>query len=145
MPRTIFVNLPVADLGRSVAFYKAIGAERNPRFSDDTAAMMILSDTIHVMLLTHDKFRQFTPKRIIDAHESVQMLLALSCDSRAGVDEISENALAAGGREAHGAEDEGWMYSRGFEDPDGHGWGPFWMDVEAASQAMAQSAEAAGA
>jgi uncharacterized protein len=145
MPRTIFVNLPVADLGRSVAFYKAIGAEQNPQFSDDTAAMMVLSDTIHVMLLTHDKFRQLTPKRIIDAHESVQVLLALSCQDRAGVDQISEDALAAGGREAHGAEDEGWMYSRGFEDPDGHGWGPFWMDVEAASRAMAQPAEAAGA
>src|SRR4051812_31064230 len=120
MPRKIFVSLPVADLQRSLAFYKAIGAEQNPQFSDDTAAMMILSDTIHVMLLTHDKFRQLTPKRISDARESVQMLLALSCDSRAEVDEISQKALAAGGREAHGAEDEGWMYSRGFEDPDGH-------------------------
>jgi predicted lactoylglutathione lyase len=134
----IFVNLPVADLERSVAFYKAIGAEQNDQFSDETAAMMTFSDSFNVMLLTHDKFRQFTPKRIADAHESAQVLLALSCDSREDVDDITRKALAAGGRQAHGEEDYGWMYSRAFEDPDGHGWGPFWMDVEAATQAMAR-------
>jgi hypothetical protein len=134
----IFLNLPVADLDRSVAFYKAIGAERNAQFSDETAAMMSLSDTINVMLLTHDKFRQFTDKRIVDPRDSAQVLLALSCDSRDDVDTLSERALASGGRELHGAEDLGWMYSRAFEDPDGHGWGPLWMDVEAAAQAMAQ-------
>ncbi len=138
MNRMIFVNLPVADLDRSVAFYKAIGAERNPQFSDETAAMMTFADSFNVMLLTHDKFRQFTPKRIVDAHESVQALLALSCESREDVDDITGKALAAGGREAHGEEDYGWMYSRAFEDPDGHGWGPFWMDVEAAAEAMAK-------
>jgi len=90
MARMIFVNLPVADLDRSVAFYKAIGAEQNPQFSDETAAMMVFSDAIHVMLLTHDKFRQFTAKRIADSHETVQVLLALSCDSRDGVDDITE-------------------------------------------------------
>jgi predicted lactoylglutathione lyase len=134
----IFVNLPVADLERSVAFYKAIGAAQNAQFSDETAAMMSLSDSINVMLLTHDKFRQFTDKRIPDAHDTAQVLLALSCDSREGVDDISDRALGAGGRELHGAEDHGWMYSRAFEDPDGHGWGPLWMDVEAAAKAMAQ-------
>lgn len=142
MPRMIFVNLPVADLDRSVAFYKAIGAEQNLQFTDKTATMMVFSDAINVMLLTHDKFRQFTTKRIADAHESAQVLLALSCDSREGVDEITEKALAAGGREVHEPEDYGWMYSRAFEDPDGHGWGPFWMDVEAATQAMAQLRQA---
>jgi hypothetical protein len=140
MPRMIFVNLPVADLERSVAFYKAIGAEQNLQFTDETATMMSFSESINVMLLTHGKFRQFTSKTIADPRQSVQVLLALSCDSRAGVDEISENALAAGGSEVHGAEDHGWMYSRAFEDPDGHGWGPVWMDVEAATQAMAGSA-----
>jgi predicted lactoylglutathione lyase len=145
MPRMIFVNLPVTDLDRSVAFYEAIGAEQNPQFTDDTAAMMVLSDSINVMLLTHDKFRQFTPKRIADAHDTVEVLLALSCDGREDVDEITGKALAAGGREVHGAEDYGWMYSRAFEDPDGHGWGPMWMDVEAAAQAMAQPAETADA
>ena len=138
MPRMIFVNLPVADLDRSIAFYKAIGAEQNLQFTDESATMMSFSDAINVMLLTHDRFRQFTPKPIADPRESVQVLLALSCDSREAVDEISEQALAYGGREVHGAEDEGFMYSRGFEDPDGHGWGPVWMDVEAATKAMAQ-------
>ena len=143
MAKMIFVNLPVRDLDRTIAFYKAIGAEQNAQFSDDTAAMMALSDTINVMLLTHDKFRQFTEKRIADARDTAQVLLALSCDSRDDVDDISEKALAAGGRELHGAEDYGWMYSRAFEDPDGHGWGPLWMDVEAAAKAMApQTADA---
>jgi hypothetical protein len=133
----IFVNLPVADLGRSVAFYKAIGAEQNLQFTDDTATMMSFSEAINVMLLTHDKFRQFTTKRIADPTETVQVLLALSCDSRGQVDDITEKAIAAGGRETREKEDHGWMYGRAFEDPDGHIWEPVWMDVEAATQAMA--------
>lgn len=141
MPRSIFVNLPVADLGRSVAFYKALGAEQNEQFSDETAAMMVLSESIHVMLLTHDKFRQFTGKEIVDAHTSVQVLLAFSCYSRDAVDGITDKALAAGGREVNGKEDHGWMYSRDFEDPDGHGWGPFWMDAAARPQAQPQAVE----
>jgi hypothetical protein len=136
----IFVNLPVADLDRAVAFYKAIGAEQNLQFSDDTAAMMVLSDAIHVMLLTHDKFRQFTSKRIADARETTEVLLAISADSRAGVDEITEKALAAGGREPRAPEDHGWMYGRSFEDPDGHVWEPVWMDVAAMSQPQAAEA-----
>ena len=138
MPRMIFVNLPVADLDRSIAFYKAIGAEQNLQFTDETAAMMVFSDAIHVMLLTHDKFRQFTSKRIADAHETVQVLLALSCDSREAVDYITGKAVAAGGREARDKEDHGWMYGRAFEDPDGHTWEPTWMDLEAATKATAQ-------
>ena len=145
MPRMIFVNLPVADLDRSVAFYKALGAEQNMQFSDKTASMMVFSDAIHVMLLTHAKFQQFTTKRIADAHETVQVLLALSCDGRDAVDEITEKAIAAGGRETRDREDHGWMYGRAFEDPDGHIWEPVWMDVEAAAQAMAQPPEAANA
>ena len=143
MPRMIFVNLPVADLDRSVAFYKAIGAEQNLQFTDETSTMMSFSDAIHVMLLTHDKVRQFTTKRIADPNESVQVLLALSCDSRDEVDEITSNALRAGGSEVHDKEDYGWMYSRAFADPDGHGWGPVWMDVAAATAAMADAASAA--
>ena len=138
MPKSIFVNLPAADLERSIAFYKALGAEQNHQFSDETGACMVFSETIHVMILTHDKFRQFTPKRIADAHETSEVLIALSADSRAAVNEIVGQALAAGGREARPAEDHGWMYGRAFEDPDGHIWEPFWMDVEAAAQAMAQ-------
>ncbi len=140
MPRMIFVNLPVADLDRSVAFYEAIGAEQNPQFTDETASMMVFSEAIHVMLLTHAKFAQFTTKRIADSRETVQVLLALSCDDREGVDEITEKAIAAGGRETREKEDHGWMYGRAFEDPDGHTWEPMWMDVEAATKAMAQPA-----
>lgn len=138
MPKMIFVNLPVADLPKSRAFYEAIGFTNNPQFTDETAACMVLTDTIYVMLLTHEKYSQFTPKRIPDSHATAQMLLALSCDDRGGVDEITEAAIAAGGREAHEPEDLGFMYSRAFEDPDGHGWGPFSMDMagfEAAQQA----------
>ena len=137
MPKMIFVNLPVADLERSVAFYQAVGAEQNMQFSDATAAMMVFSETIHVMLLTHDKFSQFTPRRIADARETTQMLLALSADSREAVDEITGLALAAGGREPRPTEDHGFMYGRSFEDPDGQIWEPFWMDLEAAAKASA--------
>ena len=142
MPRMIFVNLPVTDLARSTAFYEAIGAEKNPQFSDDTAACMVLSDTIHVMILTHDKFAQFTPKRIADARETSEVLICVSEDSREGVDRITERALAAGGREPRAAQDYGFMYGRSFEDPDGHIWEPMWMDMEAAKEAMAQPATA---
>jgi predicted lactoylglutathione lyase len=140
MSKLIFVNLPVADLQRSVAFYEAIGAERNAMFSDDTAACMVFSETIHVMLLTHDKFRQFTPKRIADSHETSEVLICISAGSRAEVDEITGNALAAGGREPRGPQDYGFMYGRSFEDLDGHIWEPMWMDLSAAQQAMAPQA-----
>ena len=139
MPKLIFVNLPVADLDAAKAFYEAVGAVNEPRFTDDTAACMVLSDVIHVMLLTHDKFAQFTPKRIADAHQTSEVLIALSADSRAEVDEIVAKAIAAGGREPRPAEDHGWMYGRAFEDLDGHIWEPFWMDVEAAMAATPQA------
>jgi predicted lactoylglutathione lyase len=140
----IFVNLPVADLDRSIAFYKAIGAEQNPQFSDDTAAMMSFSPEINVMLLTHGKFGQFATRPIADARETTQVLLALSADSREGVDWMVDRALAAGGREPRPVQDHGWMYGRSFEDLDGHVWEPVWMDVAAATEAMAppQAAEA---
>jgi uncharacterized protein len=140
MARMIFVNLPVAELDRSVAFYKSIGAEQNLQFSDETAAAMVFSDTIHVMLLTHDKFARFTPKRIANAHETSQVLLCISCDSRGAVDEITEAALAAGGREPREPQDYGFMYGRSFEDLDGHIWEPMFMDLAAAAEAMGQSA-----
>lgn len=136
MSKLIFVNLPVADLDAAKAFYEAIGAVNNPMFTDETAACMVLSDTIHVMLLTHGKFAQFTPKQIADAHATSEVLIAISEDSRAGVDDITENALAAGGREPRERQDFGFMYSRSFEDLDGHIWEPMWMDMEAAKAAM---------
>ena len=141
MSKMIFVNLPVADLDRSIAFYKAIGAEQNQQFSDQTAACMVFSETIHVMILTHDKFRQFTPKPIADAHSTSEVLICISADSREGVDDITGRALAAGGREPREPQDYGFMYSRSFEDPDGHIWEPMWMDLEAATAAMAQPAQ----
>jgi len=138
MSKLIFVNLPVADLPAAKAFYEAIGAVNNPMFTDDTAACMVFTDVIHVMLLTHDKFAQFTPKRIADAKETSEVLICISADSREAVDEITDKALAAGGREPREKQDYGFMYGRSFEDLDGHIWEPMWMDMEAATAAMAQ-------
>lgn len=142
MPKLIFVNLPVADLDAARAFYEAIGAVNEPRFTDDTAAAMVLSDVIHVMLLTHDKFAQFTPKRIADARKTSEVLIALSADSRAEVDEVVAKAIAAGGREPRPAEDHGWMYGRSFEDLDGHIWEPFWIDHVALMASQVETADA---
>src|SRR5437868_13712789 len=97
MAKLIFVNLPVTDLARSTAFYEAVGATRNPQFSDDTAACMVFSDVIHVMILTHAKFAQFTPRAIADAHKTSEVLRFVSCDSREEVDRVTEAALAWGG------------------------------------------------
>lgn len=134
MPRMVFVNLPVSDLARSTAFYEAVGGEKNPRFSDETATMIVFSETIHAMLLTHDKFRQFTPKRIADARETSEVLVCVSCDSREEVDATVEKAAAAGGRPDPGPRQEyGFMYGRSFEDPDGHIWEVMWMDPAAVS------------
>ncbi|HLL59678.1 MAG TPA: VOC family protein [Allosphingosinicella sp.] len=146
MSKLIFVNLPVSDLGRSVAFYEAIGARKNPMFSDSTAACMVFSDTIHVMLLTHDKFRQFTPKRIADAHQTSEVLLCISAESRDDVDRTVEKAGPAGGVvDPSPRQDYGFMYGRSFEDLDGHIWEPMWMDLETAGQAMSQQPETADA
>lgn len=128
---SVFINLPVRDLPASIAFYEAIGCTRNDRFSNASGAAMTWSDSVTFMLLTHDLYRSFTPKPIIDAHTTSGVLLAPSLDSRAAVDAFAAAAIATGGREVHGAEDEGFMYSRGVEDPDGHGFGPFWMDAAA--------------
>jgi predicted lactoylglutathione lyase len=128
----IFVNLPVADVAKSTAFYEAIGFEKNPTFSNEQASAMVWSDTIYVMLLQHAFYRTFTRKEIIEARTHSGALLALSFDSREEVDAITQAALAAGGQEMHDPEDMGFMYSRAFDDLDGHGWGPFSMDEAAA-------------
>ncbi|ONG52313.1 lactoylglutathione lyase [Pseudoroseomonas deserti] len=139
MARLIFVNLPVTDLAKSISFYEAVGAVKNPQFSDDTAACMVFSETIHAMLLTHDKFRQFTTKPIVDAKSSAEVLLCLSADSRAEVDAQVEKAVAAGGSpDPTPVQDYGFMFGRSYEDPDGHIWEIMWMDLEAAKAAMAQ-------
>jgi hypothetical protein len=132
MPKMIFVSLPVTDLGRSIAFYEAIGCEKNEAFSNDQAAMLTWSDTISFMLLTYGFYQGFTSRSIADAHQTSQVLLCLSRDSRADVDAITQAALGAGGREHREGQDMGFMYSRSFEDPDGHVFEPMWMDAEAA-------------
>jgi predicted lactoylglutathione lyase len=146
MPKMIFVNLPVADLDRSVAFYRAIGAEQNLQFSDSTAAMMVFSDTIHVMLLTHDKYRQFTTKRIADARDTSEVIICVSADSRDLVDDMTGKAGAAGAvLDPTPKQDYGFMYGRSFEDPDGHIWEVMWMDLVAAKSAMAGCDQSAAA
>ena len=132
MPRMIFVNLPVADVKRSTAFYEAVGATKNPQFSDDSTSCMVISDTIFVMILTHEKFRQFSPKAIPNAHETAQVLLALSADSREAVDNMTAKAGAQGVKlDPCPRQDYGFMYGRSFEDPDGHIWEVMWMDPAA--------------
>jgi predicted lactoylglutathione lyase len=139
MSKLIFVNLPVADLPKSIAFYEALGALKNEKFTDHTAACMVFSETIHVMLLTHDKFRQFTPKKIANAKETSEVLICLSADSREAVDDMTTRAESAGGRIDPGPkQDYGFMYGRSFEDLDGHIWEVMWMDLEAAKEAMGQ-------
>jgi uncharacterized protein len=143
MPQMIFVNLPVSDLPRATAFYQAIGAAKNDQFSDETASCMVFSDTIHTMLLTHDKFRQFTPKKIADAKTSSEVLICISADSRGAVDDIVDKAKGAGGAaDPSPKQDYGFMYGRSFEDPDGHIWEVMWMDVEAAAKAQSAVADA---
>jgi predicted lactoylglutathione lyase len=131
----IFVNLPVADLGKSRAFLEALGAVNEPKFTDETAACMTLSESIHVMLLTHDKFRQFTPRPIADANAGSEVLLALSADSRESVDTAVERAVLSGGTaDPAPKQDYGVMYGRSVADPDGHIWEIMWMDAAAAEQ-----------
>ena len=123
MSKQVFINLPVADLAKSMTFFKALGYSHNPQFTDDTAACIVVSDTIFVMLLTHDRFRDFTPKAVCDTSKAVEVLLSLSCDSREEVDGLVAKAVAAGGSTYDKPEDFGFMYTHSFVDPDGHGWG----------------------
>ena len=140
MAKLIFINLPVSDLKRATAFYQAIGAVKNPQFSDDTASCMVFSDTIHAMLMTHDKYRQFTSKKIADAKTTSQVLICISADSREEVDGVVGKAGAAGGViDPTPQDDYDFMYGRSFEDPDGHMWGVNWMDLEAAAKSMARA------
>jgi len=144
MSKLVFINLPVSDLARATAFYEAIGATKNEQFCDHTASCMVFSDTIHVMLLTHDKFRQFTPKTIADARTTSEVLICLSADDKDAVDAMVEKAASAGGRADPSAkQDYGFMYGRSFEDPDGHIWETMWMDLEAAKEAMGGAQAAA--
>ena len=133
--RMIFVNLPVEDLERSKAFYEALGFRNEPKFTNDAAAAMVLSDTIVVMLLTKPFYSTFTSKPIADARSSSAVLLCISCESPAEVDQLTDAAGSNGGKADVGPkQDMGFMYGRSFEDPDGHIWEPMWMDPKFAEQ-----------
>jgi predicted lactoylglutathione lyase len=129
-PSQIFVNLPVKDLERSKAFFAKLGYTFNAQFTDANAACMVISENIFAMLLVEEYFTTFTPKKIADAKASTEVLLALSAESRAGVDRIVNAAIAAGGNEYRPADDHGFMFVRRFEDLDGHCWEFLWMDPD---------------
>jgi hypothetical protein len=128
MGKMIFVNLPVSDIARSTAFYEAVGGVKNPQFSDATSSCMVFSETIHAMLLSHDKYKMFTQRPIADAHETSAALIGMTVENRADVDSIVDRAAATGGvADPNPRQDHGFMYGRSFEDPDGHVWELIWM------------------
>lgn len=134
MTRSIFVNLPVHDLEKSKSFYTALGFTNNPQFSDETAACMVWSETINVMLLTHAKWQTFT-SRPIPPMNSSEVLLAISCESKKMVDDMNDMANAHGGTaDINPKQDLGFMYNRNLADPDGHVWETMWMDMSAFPQ-----------
>jgi predicted lactoylglutathione lyase len=134
MSAKIFVNLPVKDLNRSIDFFNRLGFTFNPQFTDETATCMVVSEDIFVMLLTHDKFRTFTPKEICDATKSTEVLVCLSLESREGVGEMVRKAVAAGGSTYNEPKDHGFMYAHGFQDLDGHIWELIYMEPSALDQ-----------
>ncbi len=143
--RMMFVNLPVRDLERAKRFFGKLGFGFDPRFTDEKAACMVVSDLGYVMLLDERFFRTFTRKEPCDTRRETEALLALSCESRAGVDALAAAALAAGGSEAMPPQDHGFMYGRSFHDPDGHHWEVLWMDPVAAREGPRAAQGGAGA
>lgn len=141
--RNLFVNLPVADLERSKAFFTTLGFTFNPLFSDETAACMLVGEQSFFMLLTREKFAEFSKLPMADPSTHALALYCFSVASRDEVDSVSAAALAAGATEGDGAEDYGFMYSRSFFDPDGHGWQVMWMDPAAAAQDPEAAAQTA--
>lgn len=131
MPTQIYVNLPVHSLERSAAFFTALGFSFDPRFTDEKAGCLVVGENIHVMLLEHAFFQTFTPKPIADATKTTEVLVCISRDSRADVDAMVANAIAAGGTAPRPAQDHGFMYQHGFHDPDGHVWELVWMQPQA--------------
>jgi len=127
----IFINLPVKDLDRSVAFFTALGFSFNPQFTDENATCMLVGENIFVMLLVEPYFRTFTGKPVSDATKQTEVLLALALDSREAVDVLMAKVVAAGGAETQPARDLGFMYQRSFADLDGHQWEPFFMAADA--------------
>ena len=128
MATKIFVNLPVRDLPKSIAFFASLGYTFNKQFTDETAACMVISEDIYAMLLTHPKFKEFTPKEICDATKATEVITCLSCESKTQVDDIIGKAVAAGGKTYKAPMDYGFMYGNAFHDLDGHTWEYMWMD-----------------
>ncbi len=128
----IFLNLPVNDLNRSMDFFSKLGFTNNPQFTDETAACMVISENIFTMLLTHAKFKEFTPNEIADASRITEVITCLSCESKDEVNKIADLAISLGGKTAKEPLDFGFMYSRSFHDLDGHIWEFMWMDMNAA-------------
>lgn len=129
MQTKIFVNLPVKDLNRSIEFFKKLGYTFNPQFTDEKATCMIISEENYVMLVTEPFFRTFTKKQISDATTSTEVIISLTADSREAVDEMIRKAVEAGAKTPNDPQDYGWMYQHGYEDPDGHLWEVFYMDM----------------
>jgi predicted lactoylglutathione lyase len=132
--RKLFVNLAVSDLKKSMELFSTLGFEFNPRFTDDKAACMIVSEEAFVMLLTTPFFKTFTKRELCDTRKQTEGLFALSCSSRAEVDEMVQKAIACGGKRAGEPQDDGFMYGSSFYDLDGHHWEVLWMDPKVAKQ-----------
>lgn len=131
MSQQIFINLPVVDLKKSMEFYTAIGFTNNPDFTDDKAACMVLSEDIFVMLLSHPRFKDFTPKEIADTKKTVGVINCLSMDSPEAMNMMADKAIAAGGHQYAPPQNLGFMQQRCFEDPDGHNWEVVYMNMNA--------------
>jgi predicted lactoylglutathione lyase len=141
-PRLLFLNLPVADLKASIAFFTHLGFTFDPRFTDDGATCMVVSDQAYVMLLQRDRFADFTAKPVADATHATEALVCVSAADRAGVDAFADAALAAGATHAKDPMDHGFMYGRSFFDLDGHHWEVMWMDPAAVEAGPEQYAAA---
>ena len=128
MGTKVFVNLPVKDLNKTAGFFRKLGYDFDPQYSDENSRCMILTDDISVMLLVEPFFKTFTDKEICDTRKSTESILALSADSRIQVDQTIKKCISAGGIEVNKAQDMGWAYERSFQDPDGHLWEIIYMD-----------------
>jgi predicted lactoylglutathione lyase len=136
--KQIFVNLPVKDLGKTIEFFKKLGFEFNPQFTDENATCMVVNENIFVMLLVEKFFKTFTQKEICVTTKNTEVIIALSTESREKVDQMLENVIKAGGKESRKPQDHGWMYGRSFEDLNGHLWEIIYMDEKALKENYAQ-------
>jgi len=136
--KQIFVNLPVKDLGKTIEFFKKLGFEFNPQFTDENATCMVVNDNIFVMLLVEKFFKTFTQKEICDTTKNTEVIIALSTESREKVDQMLENVIKAGGKESRKPQDHGWMYGRSFEDLNGHLWEIIYMNEKALKENYSQ-------